>query len=103
MSIILLQNVNSNSNGAMVIPSFRPLIVAVWATDFSSGTVTLEATPNGGSTWIPLTRNGVVVQYTANSIDSISGLIPQGMPIRAVLSGAGTPSNVNAVLYENVS
>ena len=98
--IILLENESGDVNGDSTTMHVYPKIFAVWADDFGGGTVSVEATPDGGTTWIPLTKNGIPLAYTANAIDQISGLIAQGMHVRAVLSGSTLPVNVNAVLHE---
>ncbi len=101
--ITLLSSLGSNGSGTPVIVTVYPMILSVWADDFDGGTVSIEATPDDGTTWIPITRNGFALAYTSNMIDQISGLIPQGVSIRATLSGAGTPVNVNAALAEFTS
>ncbi len=98
--ISLLDAVDLDTDGSLVTATVYPKIVAVWATDFGGGTVNLETSPDDGVTWIPITRNGVALTYTTNTVDQISGLIPQGFPIRATLTGSTTPTDVSAALYE---
>jgi hypothetical protein len=98
--INLLNAVDVDTDGSLVTASVYPKIIAVWADDFGGGTVNIETSPDSGTTWIPITRGGVALTYTANSVDQISGLIAQGFPIRATLTGSTSPSNVSAALYE---
>jgi hypothetical protein len=98
--ITLLSGASGNGSGTPVTVTVYPMILAVWADDFDSGAVTIEVTPDDGTTWIEIERNGVPLSYTANKVEQISGLIPRGLDIRATLTGAGTPVNVNAALYE---
>ena len=100
--IILLENESGDVNGDSTTLHVYPKIFAVWADDFGSGTINLETTPDGGTTWIPISRNGIALTYTSNAVDQISGLIAQGFPIRATLTGSTSPSNVNVSLYEYV-
>ena len=100
--ISLLDAVDVDTDGALVTAAVYPKIIAVWAVDFGGGTVNLETSPDAGVTWIPITRDGIALTYTANAVDQISGLIAQGFPVRATLTGSTTPSDVSAALYENV-
>lgn len=100
--IELLTDVDEDTNGLLVIPTSYPMIIAVWGDDFGSGTVNLEASPDGGTTWIPITRHGTALTYTVNKIEQIGGLIAVGMAVRATLTGSTSPDGVHAWLYENV-
>lgn len=97
-NIILLENELSDVDGDSVTTNIYPKIICVWADDFGGGTVTIQTTPDAGTTWIDIPNSS----YTTNTVANISGRIPQGFPIRAKLSGSTSPVNVNAVLYENV-
>lgn len=62
--------------------------VAVWATTWDGATVTLRATPDGGTTWIDLTDNGTVVTFTANEVRVINRL-GIGLTLGAKITTAG--------------
>ncbi len=73
--------------------------VAVWATSFGTGgTVVVEGSPDGGTTWIILSINGTPVSYTANEIRKIDRL-GQGMMIRAAVSAGTGIVGLNVAIF----
>lgn len=71
--------------------------VAVWG-NFGSGTVTLQGSPDNGTTWITLKKtDGSDATFTANAIEKIN-VLKNGLFLRATLSGATSP-NVNAKVF----
>lgn len=77
----------------------QDLVLAVVATSFGSGTVTIEGSPDGGVSWITLlkARNGSAATFTANAF-AILDRIAQGYTVRAKLTGATNPSGVTVTL-----
>lgn len=70
---------------------------AVWG-NFGGGTVTLQASPDNGSTWITLKKSdGSDANFTSNSIEIID-VMKNGLKIRATLSGS-TGANINAKVF----
>jgi len=64
--------------------------VAAWGT-FGGGTLTMEMSPDGGTTWIALDPSGSTVNtFTANGVGNFQ--INIDCLVRATLSGATTPS-----------
>lgn len=96
---MLLNGVNIDTDGIPVDGDGGNKVFAVWANDFGGGTVTLEASPDGGTTWITLTYGGNPATFTGNTIRLIDR-IGQGMKIRATLTGSTGASNVNADLFQ---
>ena len=75
------------------------MIVSIWADDFGTGQVVLEASPDNSTTWIPLDDvTGVVATYAVNKITKLDR-IAIGHLLRANYSG-GTAVNLN-VKVEN--
>ena len=95
----LLDAVAVDTNGTGVKADGGGKTLAVWATSFGSGTVTIQGSPDGGVTWITLTIAGNPAAFTANSIRYIDRL-GQGMQIRAILAGSTGASNVNAAIFD---
>lgn len=94
----LLVNQTSNIADPTPIPvDGANLNIAVWGT-FDSGTVSLEGSPDGGTTWIQiLLDDGSPAQFTTNILKAIN-TIKTGIWLRATLSGATSP-NINAKIY----
>lgn len=95
----LLENVSVDTDGTGVGADGGSKTVAVWATDFGSGTVTLQGSPDGGTTWITLTISGSSATFTANAIRMIDRL-GQGMQVRATLSGSSGASGVYVKVFQ---
>ena len=96
----LLEGVDVDTDGTGVKADGGSKTVAIFATDFGAGTVTLQGSPDGGVTWINLTVGGSAATFTANAIDFIDRL-GQGMQIRATLTGAdGSTDNVNVKIFQ---
>lgn len=94
----LLQNVSANATGTAVENSGEEAILAIFATSFGGGTVTVEGTPNGGTTWITLTKkDGNPATFTANAF-AVCFKIAQGYQIRARLTGSTNPVALNVTL-----
>lgn len=70
-------------------------VLAIFATSFGGGTVTLEGSPDGGVTWIGLTKlvDNSAATFTANTF-VVLYQIAQGYLVRARLSGATSPSGM---------
>lgn len=87
MSEVARWSFAASGNGtAAVMRQLRPMELVAYGT-WGSGTLTLQFSPDGGTTWITvsgvsLTANG----YVGNIIAS------QGDQVRAVLTGATSPS-----------
>lgn len=99
MTTKLLDAVDANTNGDGFPATGGSKTLAVWGDDFGSGTVTVEASPDGGTTWIGLTITGSPLALTAKGVRFIERL-GQGMQVRATLTGATAPSNVSAMLFD---
>jgi hypothetical protein len=100
--IKLLNDVNQNTTGTGIETDGSSKTLLVWVTavtgSFGGGSVTIEASGDNGTTWIPLTIGGNVVAFTANAVEAIDYL-GQNMFIRASLSGATNPLHVNAAIF----
>lgn len=70
-------------------------ILSIWATDFDGGSVTIQASPDGGLTWItPFDkRTDAAAVYTANTLAELYEIC-QSLQIRATLTGATNPVGV---------
>lgn len=94
---LLLENQTSNiANPTAIFPNGGKSLLAVWG-DFGGGIVAIEASPDGGSTWIPVKKDGTPAQYTENEIDT-GDFFQKGLQFRAVVSGATNP-NLNARIF----
>jgi hypothetical protein len=101
MAITLLDSVDVDTDSAGVTPDTAVRLLTVWATDFGGGSVSLQASPDGGGTWVTLNDfQGNPLTFSSNVVNVQLPPIGQGMPIKAVLSGSTSPSNVNAVVYK---
>ena len=101
MGTFLLQNISVDTVGAGIMADGSNKALAVWTTtggSFGGGSVTINGSPDGGVTWIPLTYNGAPAVFTSNTILLIDRL-SMGMEIQAVLSGSSGASNVNAAIF----
>ena len=96
--MFLLESVSADTNGTGVKCSGRAYTVAIWGTDFGSGSVTLQASPDGGTTWITLTIGGSPATFTANAVRVIDHL-GAGILVRAILSGSTSPDSVNVAVF----
>lgn len=94
----LLNNVNANATGLNFFVDGAQEVLAIYAASFGGGTVTVEASPNG-TLWMTLTQipGTSPATFTANTM-TVCYPVPQGYYIRARLSGATSPSNVNCDL-----
>ena len=74
-------------------------LIAVWATSFGGGTVTIQVSPDDGTTWITMKKllDGSAATYTSNTTDLLED-IAAGYLIRATLTGSTAASNVNCDL-----
>ncbi len=96
----LLENISVDTDGAGVNADGSNKTLCVWATSFGGGTVNIEGSPDGGTTWIILQLiNGADAQFTANTFKIIDRL-GQGCLIRATLAGSSGANNVNAALFQ---
>ena len=82
----LLTAVSTNSNGTAVQTEGGTMTFAAWGT-WDGATVTLQYSPDGGTTWIPV---GSDTTLTANGAANFR--VAAGMQIRCVVSGVGTTS-----------
>lgn len=96
---ILLDAVDTNTDGAGFDTDGATKTLVVWGDDFGGGTVTVQGSPDKGTTWITLTITGSPVAFTANAIRFLERL-GQGLQVRATLTGATSPSNVSAALCD---
>lgn len=99
----LLDNVNSTTQGQPVSSNGSQLTLSVWADDFDGGTVSIEVSPDNGSTFIPWSiESGTLANFTSNTSINI-GVIGIGLLIRAVFTegaqSSEVPSNVNAQIF----
>lgn len=94
----LLTDVSVDVNGTAIESDGAGKLLIVWATDFGGGTVTVQVSPDGGTTWIALLVIGTAVAFTANAAQFLDR-VGQGMQIRAILSGSSGASAVNARLF----
>ncbi len=87
----LLKNQTTNdTNPDGYLNDGQKRMIAIWGT-FGSGTVNLQGSPDGGTTWIDLELSaGTPAQYTTNKINELR-IWPKGMAFRAQLSFATTP------------
>jgi hypothetical protein len=95
----LLNNVSVDTVGTAQDGDGGSKVITVWASNFGGGSVAIEASPDGGATWITLTYGGNPAVFTTNTIRLIDR-IGQGMQIRAVFSGSTGASNVCADLSQ---
>jgi len=96
---MLLQDVSVDTVGVGQLGDGGSKVLAVWATSFGGGSVTIEGSPDGGTTWIVLTYGGNPAVFTSNIILTLDR-IGQGMMVRAVLAGSSGASHLNADLFQ---
>jgi hypothetical protein len=95
----LLEDISADANGTGVNADGGGKTVSIWATNFGGGTVTIQGSPDGGTTWITLTEGGVAVAFIANAVRYIDRL-GIGMQIRATLVGSAGADSVNVKLFQ---
>lgn len=95
----LLEDVDVDTNGTGVYGDGGPKPIAIWATNFGGGTVTIQGSPDAGTTWVTLTVDAVDATFTANAIRYVVR-IGRGMQIRATLTGSAGADSVNVKIYE---
>jgi hypothetical protein len=65
---------------------------------FGGGTVALEASPDGGTTWVTVQDvAGAAVSFTANGNKNVS--LGPGLKLRGNLSGGAGPYSVNLRIF----
>jgi len=76
---------------------------------FGSGTLALEVSPDGGSTWIPVTESGIAVALTSDGVRNVKTQSSSGnssnngeadfpVTISVILSGSTAPT-IEVVFY----
>ena len=95
----LLDKVSVDTDGDGVPGYGAGKALAIWADDYGGGTVSIEFSPDNGSTWILGTFGGNPAQFTENTAKYILK-IGQGEQIRATLTGSSSASNVNAQISQ---
>ncbi|KKM04824.1 hypothetical protein LCGC14_1760320 [marine sediment metagenome] len=96
----LLESVSVDTDGTAVNADGSNKTLCVWGTDFGGGTVSIEGSPDNGTTWILLQLiNGADAQFTANTFKVIDRL-GQGTLIRATLTSSSGADDVNAALFQ---
>lgn len=93
-NVWLLNGVEADTDGTGQHPISGPMSLWIWSTDFGGGTVNIEASPDGGTTWIALTIDGSPAAFTADALRVIAGL--NGGQLRATLTGSTNPDPVYA-------
>lgn len=94
----LLDAVDVDTNGAGVSGDGARRLCHIYAVAFGGGTVTLQMSTNGGTTWTTLIQaDGTDAAFTAAVVIEIA-LISQSVLIRATLTGSGGASDVTAEL-----
>jgi hypothetical protein len=97
----LLQNVSVDTVGNGVLADGSNKTLVIWATaggSFGGGTVTINGSPDGGTTWITLTYNGSHAIFTSDIV-LLADRLCTGMMFQAVLSGSSGAANVNAAIF----
>lgn len=94
----LLCNVNANITGDNFFTDGSQEVLAVYATSFGGGTVTVESSPDG-IIWITLKKipGNTPATFTENEM-TVCYEVPMSYYIRARLTGATNPLNVNCDL-----
>jgi len=97
---------NASASGTVALIFFMTIkhdgaipILAIFASSFGGGTVTVQGSPDGGTTWITLTQQttGTAATFTANAFTQCYE-IAMGYLMRATLTGATNPTGVNVAL-----
>lgn len=99
MRIILLNGISVNTTGSAKNTTGSGQNICVWATNFGGGSVTVQVSPDSGTTWITITYNGAPAIFTSNSVFYCERISTE-LLVRAVLSGASGAINVNAILVD---
>lgn len=99
MLIKLLDNVTANTNGAAFHCSGSDYTLIVFSTDFGSGTVQLQISPDSGTTWVALMEDGLPTAYTSN-VTKLIQKVSTNFLIRAVLTGATSPSALSVYIAD---
>jgi len=95
----LLDNVSVDTDGTPVLGDGSGKGLAIWATTWGSGTVTIQVSPDNKVTWITATIGGNPASFTANAVRYIIK-IGQGQWIRATLTGSSGAVGVNAETFQ---
>lgn len=98
MSKELLTSATTNARGAELDADGGNKTFAVWGT-FGGATVTLQASPDNGVTWITLTIGGSPAAFTANAV-RLTDRLGQGMMISCIISGATGTTDIDARIYD---
>lgn len=99
VALVLLDEVDVDTVGDAVAVDGGEHTVVVWGANFGGGTVTIELSPDDGTTWITLQDWSLTnVDFTANEARMI-GALGQGLKLRAVLSGSAGASDVSAKIF----
>lgn len=99
MSHTLLNAIDADANGTAYTldtdgqGEIQEVGVAAYADTWGSGTVTLQGSPDGGTTWIAITD----AAFTANGYAVVKVPFPS---VRAILAGATNPVDVTCILYD---
>lgn len=93
----LLDNISADATGTGICGNQKRLVVYVWATDFGGGTVTIECSPDDGTTWFTCKHavDNDDASFTAKGCMELQPL-GQDAQIRATLSGSTGASGVYA-------
>ena len=92
--LTLLSSVSTNSSGDAVQLTGGVMTFAAWGT-WDTATVTLEYSPDGGTTWIAV---GSDTTLTADGVANFQ--LPAGTYIRATVSSVGGSTSVSAQAYQ---
>ena len=95
----LLENVSVDTTGAGIQGDGGNKGISIYATSFGSGNVSLEISPDEGTTWINVPYNGVPSAFTTN-VDLLLLTLRQEWIIRAKLTGSSGASGVNVKLVK---
>lgn len=87
--IQLLTNQTANGSSGTHTTSCETTVVLVGEGTWDTSTLTLEISPDGGTTWVSTGKT-----LTADGIQTID--LPAGCKLRATLSSVGAGSDVNA-------
>lgn len=97
-TLTLLNKVNQDTVGAAEQWNGGAADIFVTASDFGSGTVTLQRSNDGGITWVPVKfEDGVIFSATVNGVFPANGW-SNGTKIRATLAGSTNPVDVKVTV-----
>lgn len=92
----LLDSVSADATGTGICANQKHLVVYVWGTDFGGGTVTIQCSPDMGTTWFTCKHAADDDNATFISSEYVElQPIGNGAWIRAILSGATNPVDVS--------